>query len=92
MVESVIDFNRDLKDLSKFQNPYIMLLTLPIVTVIIMRLIFMEVSGSDKVRKAELLFFDKEILLNGALIAILTFIALFWDKLMLNEVIKYFYF
>lgn len=91
VVESVIDFNRNLTDLSKFQNPYLMLLTLPIVTLILMRLIYLEISGSKKMRHAELLFLDKEILINGALIAFLTFIALFWNNLGLNQVINFFY-
>ena len=91
IVESVIDFNRNLNDFSKFQNPYLMLLTLPLVTIIIMRILFLEISGSEKVRKAELLFFDKEILINGGIIALLTFLALFWDKIHLNVLITEFY-
>ena len=91
VVESVIDFNRHLKDLSQFQNPYIMLLTLPIVTIILMRLIYLETSGSEKIRKAELLFFDKEILLNGAVIGFLTFLSLYWTNLGLDKIVNLFY-
>lgn len=91
IVESVIDISRGQSDFSKFQNPYVMLLTLPIVTVIIMRLIFLEVTGNEKIRKAELLFFDKEILLNGMLIGVLTFIALFWNTIHLNQIQRMFY-
>ncbi len=87
VVESVINVGSS----SKFQEPSIMLLTLPIVTVIIMRLIYLETSGSEKIRKAELLFFDKEILLNGALIGFLTFIALYWNDLGLNTLVSHFY-
>ena len=88
VVESVIDFNRHYNDFTKFQNPAIMLLTLPIVTIILMRLIYLETSGNEKIRKAELLFFDKEILLNGALIGILTFISLYWSDFKLDQFIK----
>ena len=87
VVESVINVS----SFSKFQNPTIMLLTLPIVTVILMRLIYLETSGSEKIRKAELLFFDKEILLNGALIGFLTLIALYWNTLGLNTLVNRFY-
>jgi 4-hydroxybenzoate polyprenyltransferase len=86
VVESVIN----LTDLSKFQNPSVLLLTLPIVTLIILKLIYLEISGSEKLRKAELLFLDKEIILNGILMALLTVIALYWDDLGLNILYTYF--
>ena len=91
VVESVIDVSRGQTDFSKFQNPSIMLLTLPMVTIILMRLIYLEISGSEKIRKAELLFFDKEILLNGALIGLLTFVSLYWNSLGFNQVINHLY-
>lgn len=97
VVDSVIDFNRNSINAStfqnpyKFQNPYVMLLTLPIVTIIVMRLLYLEISGSDKMRKAELLLFDKEILINGILVGFLTFISLFWNNLGLDQLINLFY-
>ncbi len=91
VVDSVINFNRFKNPYTKFQNPYIMLLTLPIVTLILMRLIYLEVSGSQKIRRAELLFLDKEIIINGFFVAVLTFISLFWNDLGLGQLIKYFY-
>ena len=87
VVESVINVS----SFSRFQNPSIMLLTLPIVTIILMRLIYLETSGSEKLRKAELLFFDKEILINGAVIGLLTFIALYWNSLGLETLFKHIY-
>lgn len=90
VVEAVIGFDNPNSN-SKFQDPYLMLLTLPIVTVIIMRLIYLEISGSDKVRKAELLFFDKEIILNALLVALITFLALFWQNFGLDILIKSIY-
>lgn len=91
VVEAVIDFNRGNRDLTKFQNPTLMLLTLPIVTIILMRLIYLEINGSDKVRKAELLFLDKEIVINALIIAIITIIALFWTDFHFDILIKSIY-
>ena len=87
VVESVISISSS----SKFENPSIMLLTLPIVTIILMRLIYLETSGSERIRKAELLFLDKEILLNGAIIGILTFVSLYWNNLGLQHIVNMFY-
>ena len=56
-----------------------------------MRLIYLETSGSEKIRKAELLFFDKEILLNGAVIGFLTFLSLYWTNLGLDKIVNLFY-
>jgi len=91
IVESVIDFNRDLTDFSKFQNPYLMLLTLPSVTLIVMRLLYLQISGSEKIRKAELLFLDKEIILNGIFLMILVILALYWNNFGIDLIINSIY-
>ena len=91
IVESILDFSNGKGEFSKFENPYFMLLTIPLVTLIIMRLIYFQVSGSEKIRKAELLFFDKEILLLGFIIAIMTMISLYWAEFNLDHLIESLY-
>lgn len=89
VVESALDFSKG--DFSKFQNPYLMLLTIPLVGLIIMRLIYFQISGNEKVRKAELLFFDKEIIILASIIGILTLISLYWKTFGLDAIIKFIY-
>ena len=91
VVESVLDFSNGKAEFTKFQNPYIMLLTIPLVTLIIMRLIYFQVSGSEKIRRAELLFVDKQIFLLGSIIGIMTIISLYWVTFGLDEIIKKIY-
>lgn len=91
VVEAVVDHSRGLQDYAKFQNPSLMLLTLPVVTLVIMRLIFLQFSGTASSRKAELLFLDKQIVALGVIVGLLTFAALFWDELSLQSLVDLFY-
>lgn len=91
VVESIIDFNNEKAQFSKFENPYIMLLTIPIVTLIIMKMIYFQISGSEKIRKAELLFLDQEILILGILTGFLTVLSLYWTTFKFNELIELIY-
>jgi len=82
IVQSTIDFSRNLTDLTKFENPFLMVLSIPAVALILMRLMYLQMSGSKSSRNAELLFLDKHIIIISIVIGILTFTSLYWDQIL----------
>lgn len=60
-------------------NVYVALITIPFVSFILLRFLFLLENGDKVSRKAELLFLDKQIIIAGFIVSILLFASIFID-------------
>ena len=74
-----------------FTNTNISLLSIPLVTIIILKLVELMRTNDKYARKAELLFFDKEIVTLGFITVIIIIISIYWSAFPLPQWLENFF-
>ncbi|MFW9930867.1 MAG: UbiA family prenyltransferase, partial [Candidatus Thorarchaeota archaeon] len=74
-----------------FTNENLALLSIPLITITIMKLVLLLQTNGKYARRAEFIFFDRDIIILGVLSAIIIILAIYWNHLE-NQLIKVFSF
>ena len=83
--------NTTFVNISSFSNTNLSLLTIPLVSILILKLVELIRTNDKYARRAELLFFNKEIIILGFITVALIAVSIYWKVFPLPSTLKNFF-